>query len=579
MADGRGGTAAIAPRRLDESPRGDRGSGGGEGEGVAVDEVPAKGVGVRAPGPVADSVADGELLPEVFSTVDWASAERLGFPPSPNVEVRAAEMAAVPLLRLSAQRCEKHWQSSSRGLPLLTNATTKVTEFMQQAVWHHGIPRHLRSVIWLTLSGVAAKMDENRGFCRALLKRHGYVRGEYAEAIEKDLHRTFPEHLYFAEDGVGLRKARNVLHALCWRNPLLNYCQSFNYLVALLLLVTDDEESTFWLMCHLLENLLPNDLYSETLIGTKVDQLVLQKLLRERLPRLARHFSAVHFEVGTLMSAWVMVLFINVFPVETVLRVWDCLFAGGSHACEPSCMPLEVVLAVLQLHQSDLLRCDDAGDVITCLGHAARRLFDADKLVRTSRAVRLLPWTLREMRRSARPAVVEDHHIREKRRQELLERCRLAEEEKMSRGGVRHLRGRESAQEFKAGTAAEGPQGMTAAPVSGHHRAASAPPPTEPHQREYRDYFAGTGFAEEIAVNAWHRLKEANCRLEKAWEGLGDEAEPSVAPASLVGPTRWCRKEDSAGHEMESLRARSRDQEGASAPSVHMCDVKGEHER
>ncbi|RNF03845.1 putative GTPase activator protein [Trypanosoma rangeli] len=420
-----GDTAALASCNVEETLQSDHSSGGDEDERVVLNEMPKKMAGVYGPGHVDASIAGREPQPEVFSTVDWASAERLGFPPSADLNVRAAEVAAMPLMRLSAQRCEKHWQSSSRSLSLRTTATTKVAEFMQQAVWRHGISRHLRGVLWLTLSGVAAKMEENQGFCRALLKRHGYIRGEYAETIEKDLHRTFPEHRYFAQDGVGLRKARNVLHALCWRNPLLNYCQSFNYLVAFLLLVTDDEESTFWLMCHLLENLLPNDLYSETLIGTKVDQLVLQEILQERLPRLARHFAVVHFDVGALISAWVMALFINVFPVETVLRVWDCLFAGRSNTNEPTCVPLEVVLAVLQLCQNSLLRCDDAGDVITCLDNAARRLFDADKLLQLVRGMQLSPWTVRDMRRRARPAVVEENYRQERRRQELLERRQL----------------------------------------------------------------------------------------------------------------------------------------------------------
>ncbi|PWU97160.1 putative GTPase activator protein [Trypanosoma cruzi] len=553
-------TGALASFWPEETTPSDCSSGGcGDGgERAALDEMPGRGVGAHAPDPVDTSIKWTEMTPEVFSPVDWASEERLGFPPSSNLEVRAAEMDAEPLLRLAAQRCEKHWQSYSRGLPLLATANAKVEEFMRRAMWHHGIPQHLRGVLWLTISGVASKMDENQGFCRALLKRHGYIRGEYAEAIEKDLHRTFPEHRYFADGGLGIRKARNVLHALCWRNPLLNYCQSFNYLVAFILLVVDDEESTFWLMCHLLENLLPNDLYSESLIGTKVDQLVLQALLQERLPRLAQHFSEVHFEVETLVSAWVMALFINVVPVQTLLRVWDCLLAGWSHSSEHSCVPLEVVLAVLKLHQNELLRCNDAGDVLMCLDHATKRLFDAEKLVRLIREMRLSPSNVRQMRRSARPTVAEEQYRREKRRQELLEKNHLGYEKK--NGGIIQMWRSEEKEKDDVVVTVEDPQPISEAGISGQHREFVPAPPVESRQKEYRERFAGTVFVE---VNAWHQIQKGKSRLGNAGGAVDEDSERPALSECAVGTRRWRRREESVGLEMESICTANRDQEEA----------------
>ncbi|EKF33023.1 GTPase activator protein, putative [Trypanosoma cruzi marinkellei] len=554
------GTGALASFWPEETPPSDGSSGGcGDcGERAALDEMLGRGVGAHAPDSLDTSIKWAEITPEVFSPVDWASAERLGFPPSSNLEVRAAEMDAEPLNRLAAQRCEKHWQSFSRGLPLLATANAKVEELMRRAVWHYGIPRHLRGVLWLTISGIAAKMDENRGFCRALLKRHGYMRGEYAEAIEKDLHRTFPEHRYFADGGLGIRKARNVLHALCWRNPLLNYCQSFNYLVAFILLVVDDEESTFWIMCHLLENLLPNDLYSESLIGTKVDQLVLQALLQERLPRLAQHFSEVHFEVETLVSAWVMALFINVVPVQTVLRVWDCLLTGWSHSSEHSCVPLEVVLAVLKLHQNELLRCNDAGDVLMCLDHATKRLFDAEKLVRQIREMRLSPSNVRQMRRSARPTVAEEQYKREKRRQELLERNRLRNEEK--NGGIIKMRRSEEEEKDDVVVTVEDPQPISEAGIFGQQREFVLASPVESHQRENREHFAGTGFVE---VNALQHLQEDKCHLWSARGKVDKVCERPAVSGFAVGNRSLRRREESDGLEMESICTVNSDQEEA----------------
>ncbi|RNF03846.1 putative GTPase activator protein [Trypanosoma rangeli] len=123
----------------------------------------------------------------------------------------------------------------------------------------------------------------------------------------------------------------------------------------------------------------------------------------------------------------------------------------------------------------------------------------------------------------------------------------------------------------------EDPQRISKAYASsGYHQFSSSAPLTEPYHGEYCDYFACTGFVEQIDVNAWHPLKETNFCLERAWEELGDDHEPAVVPAFLVGTTRWWRMEDSVGHEMESIHETAGDQAGTRALSTYMCEATGE---
>jgi hypothetical protein len=47
------------------------------------------------------------------------------------------------------------------------------------------------------------------------------------------------------------------------RNPAVGYCQGLNFVVALLLLVTRDEEATFWLGCVFMEDFVPPNFHDE----------------------------------------------------------------------------------------------------------------------------------------------------------------------------------------------------------------------------------------------------------------------------------------------------------------------------
>lgn len=56
--------------------------------------------------------------------------------------------------------------------------------------------------------------------------------------------------------------------ALQVRNKAIGYCQSMNFIVATLLLYCSEEES-FWTLCSLIEDVLPEGYYTETLSGLR----------------------------------------------------------------------------------------------------------------------------------------------------------------------------------------------------------------------------------------------------------------------------------------------------------------------
>ena len=58
-----------------------------------------------------------------------------------------------------------------------------------------------------------------------LLAQHKSEENQCLNQIDMDCHRTFPTNVFFAGNGPGVAKLRNVLIAYSWRNPKIG-CRS-----------------------------------------------------------------------------------------------------------------------------------------------------------------------------------------------------------------------------------------------------------------------------------------------------------------------------------------------------------------
>lgn len=331
----------------------------------------------------------------------WLAAPLFGFPPPVLPHIAEAYRQHGDAASADATKCDQQWEAALKGVALLAHAVPESLIPLRRLARKFGIAPHMRGIMWLTLSGVAVQVEENDGFCAALLEKFGAALPDAADAIEKDIERTFPGHPYFALGQPGELHLRRVLHALCWRNPLLSYCQSFNYIVGLLLLFVEDEEGVFWMATHILERLLPNDYYSGGLLGIRVDQSVLNELVKQHLPKFWAHAQRINFDAGVLVPAWVMSLFVSVVPITTVVAIWDYMLTMLPTS-EPSTVPLAIVLAILKLLQPQLMLAEDAGDVLSTLTQATCCMWDDRKLIKAAHDLKLDPANLRALRRKHR---------------------------------------------------------------------------------------------------------------------------------------------------------------------------------
>uniref|UniRef100_A0A452V5P4 Growth hormone regulated TBC protein 1 n=1 Tax=Ursus maritimus TaxID=29073 RepID=A0A452V5P4_URSMA len=99
------------------------------------------------------------------------------------------------------------------------------------------------------------------------------------------------------------------------------------------------------------------DYYSPAMLGLKTDQEVLGELVRTKLPAVAALMDG-HGVLWTLVvSRWFICLFVDILPVETVLRIWDCLFNEGSKII------FRVALTLIKQHQAFILEASSVADI------------------------------------------------------------------------------------------------------------------------------------------------------------------------------------------------------------------------
>lgn len=145
----------------------------------------------------------------------------------------------------------------------------------------------------------------------------------------QDLPRTFPEQPWVASNA-GMAALRRVLTAFSWHCQRVGYCQSLNYVAALLLLVLPTEERAFWVLATLLECVLYRDMHTEDLLGCHVEMRVLWALLHKKMPVLAAHLKSVDFEMSMVSTEWLLTVFVKSVPAETAARILDCTLCEGS---------------------------------------------------------------------------------------------------------------------------------------------------------------------------------------------------------------------------------------------------------
>ncbi|KAL1771947.1 TBC1 domain family member 8 isoform X1 [Sigmodon hispidus] len=220
-----------------------------------------------------------------------------------------------------------------------------------------GIPESLRGRLWLLFSDAVTDLASHPGYYGNLVEQSLGRCCLVTEEIERDLHRSLPEHPAFQNE-TGIAALRRVLTAYAHRNPKIGYCQSMNILTSVLLLYAKEEEA-FWLLVAVCERMLP-DYFNHRVIGAQVDQSVFEELIKEHLPELAEHMNDLS-ALASISLSWFLTLFLSIMPLESAVNVVDCFFYDGIKAI------FQLGLAVLEANAEELCSSKDDGQALMIL--------------------------------------------------------------------------------------------------------------------------------------------------------------------------------------------------------------------
>jgi len=264
-----------------------------------------------------------------------------------------------------------------------------------------GIPDSSRGEVWMDISGASKKKAASPGLYKSLVDASASGCSPDAMAqIELDLPRTFPEHVQFrggAETPVML-SLRRVLMAYASRNKVVGYCQGMNFIVGVMLLFVD-EEKAFWLLCSLLEDILPPDYYTHDLSGCNVDLRVLKQMLLKRHAKLMKRCEEAGLGVEFFGLEWFIAIFSKTFPVETMLRVWDCIFLEGDKIL------FRVGLGIIEDNEKKLLAIKEPHELFQAVQGLGRTELDADNLLKVGFGLRMKRSQVEDLRQHYREEV------------------------------------------------------------------------------------------------------------------------------------------------------------------------------
>jgi hypothetical protein len=157
-----------------------------------------------------------------------------------------------------------------------------------------GVPDAVRAKAWKNFTQEEAKKWRRSHPIKTLKENvtRGAVSDKTMEEIEKDVDRTFPNHILFqGSSSAGQRSLRTILQWYAALDPEIGYCQGMSFVAATLLTYTDEEDAFYILVAILQRSQVPKmrTMYQIDMFGTRQVQAVFEGLAKIHIPTIWDH--------------------------------------------------------------------------------------------------------------------------------------------------------------------------------------------------------------------------------------------------------------------------------------------------
>lgn len=298
-----------------------------------------------------------------------------GFAIIPEYEVEHLKLLAkIQALEIRSNKLLTH-EVVDKPLRMKWNSIEELNHSMElKNLVRCGIPPEHRKRVWKWLT---AQRIQIRSHHYADLKaKCESSQHPASQQIELDIHRTLTNNKHFScPTSEFIQKLRRVLLAYSWQNPTIGYCQGLNRLAAIALLVLEDEESAFYCLADIIENIMPPEYYSNNLTGSQVDQRVFKDCFLEKLPRLNAHFQQYKIDLSLITYNWFLVVFVDSLVSDILLRVWDAFLYEGTKVI------FRYALAIFKYNEEEILKLNDETEIYQYLSFFTKTICDGRKLM------------------------------------------------------------------------------------------------------------------------------------------------------------------------------------------------------